>query len=179
MNTTDRFWRRVRKTETCWLWVGALGSTGYGQFQLDGKVQSAHRASFQLLVGEIPGGSWVLHSCDNKQCVNPAHLRLGDRAANARDAVERRRLPYGDRNIARSHPERMPRGSANGSSRLTEDQVAAIRRLRAAGSKQAELAVLFGVAQSTISAIVSGHRWRHLNTDASAEAARRLDEVME
>jgi hypothetical protein len=88
-----RFWRFVEKTESCWLWRGGrISKTGYGTTSVMRKRILAHRASWELHNGPIPSGLWVLHTCDNPICVNPAHLFLGDRADNMRDAFQKGRI---------------------------------------------------------------------------------------
>lgn len=71
----ERFWSKVEKTESCWMWTGAAGEGGYGYFGLakDACVL-AHRFSFVLAHGPVPPGLFVHHSCDNKLCVRPDHL---------------------------------------------------------------------------------------------------------
>lgn len=72
----ERFWRYVNKTETCWIWTGAL-SKGYGCFvvqQRPTKCVRAHRYSYESIVGPIPDGLTIDHLCGNKSCVNPSHL---------------------------------------------------------------------------------------------------------
>lgn len=76
--TTQRwFWKRVEKTDTCWIWLGYT-TTGYGRFlkTVDGKRRwiLAHRYVYELLVGQIPEGLSLDHLCMNPLCVNPAHL---------------------------------------------------------------------------------------------------------
>ena len=74
----------------CWLWLGkAVNNCGYGFFGMLNSNILAHRAAWKLFRGEIPDGSLVLHKCDNKLCVNPYHLYLGDKRDNMRDAIER------------------------------------------------------------------------------------------
>ena len=65
----ERFWVKVNKTPTCWLWIGAL-SRGYGRFGMS----PAHRIAYGWLVGDIPEGLELDHLCCVKACVNPAHL---------------------------------------------------------------------------------------------------------
>jgi len=80
----ERFWDKVEKTETCWNWMGAPMSTGYGRFKDSaGKTTLAHRTSYAIENGEIPAGLHVDHICHNRHCVNPDHLRLTTRVQNA------------------------------------------------------------------------------------------------
>ncbi len=76
----ERFWAKVHRTETCWLWTGAEKSDGYGNFRVDSaRTIGAHRWAWEHLVGAIPDGLVLIHECGNHACVNPDHLRLGDR----------------------------------------------------------------------------------------------------
>jgi hypothetical protein len=65
----ERFWKRVNKTDTCWLWLGTIGNSGYGQLKFNGKVQLAHRVAWQLAHTD-PGDLCVLHKCDNPPCID-------------------------------------------------------------------------------------------------------------
>lgn len=88
----ERFWSKVERTEGCWLWRGALNAAGYGAFSVyavrAGPIP-AHRAAYAITHGAVPHGRVVMHRCDNKQCVNPAHLEIGSQRKNARDARAR------------------------------------------------------------------------------------------
>ena len=88
----ERFWRKVNKTETCWVWIGGT-SGGYGSFGTEliakGKMRTdrAHRVAWELLHGPIPDGMVLDHDnqqfgCGNPLCVNPDHLQLVTRAVN-------------------------------------------------------------------------------------------------
>jgi hypothetical protein len=87
-----RFWPRVRKTDTCWLWIGHKSRPGYGALNLKGKHVRVHRFSWLLHFGEIPTGMSILHRCDVRNCVNPSHLFLGTQADNMKDAGKKGRI---------------------------------------------------------------------------------------
>lgn len=70
-----RFWARVDRTDTCWLWRGALDRHGYGRVGVGGtRTALAHRVAYMLAVGPIPDGFVLDHLCRIRACVNPAHL---------------------------------------------------------------------------------------------------------
>jgi hypothetical protein len=131
----DRFWSKVKKTETCWLWTGACkgGKWPYGILGTPVKgaaPESAHRVSWELHYGPIPAEMKVLHRCDNPPCVNPEHLFLGTMKDNTQDMLQKRR-----------HKEK-----------LWPAQIAEIiQRYRAGGLSQQQLAKEYGVGQVTIS----------------------------
>ena len=70
-----RFWAKVEKTETCWLWTGAR-SSGYGRFRVGGRIIYAHRWSYEQVHGPIPDGLEIDHLCRVRHCVNPADLEV-------------------------------------------------------------------------------------------------------
>lgn len=73
--TEARFWSKVQKTDTCWLWTGSLDRYGYGRFNPSRpEAWSAHRYAYLTLVGLIPDGQQLDHLCRVRRCVNPAHL---------------------------------------------------------------------------------------------------------
>lgn len=90
-----RFWSFVDQSPGCWIWTAKCSDTGHGEFSIGGRtghVYYAHRVSWAIHFGPIPEGLYVLHNCpggDNPRCVNPAHLYLGTKADNARDAYEK------------------------------------------------------------------------------------------
>ena len=80
----ERFWAKVQKTDTCWLWTGAGGleSNPYGYFW-DGECMTvAHRYAYELLVGPIPEGLTLDHVCGTPACVRPDHLEPVTRGEN-------------------------------------------------------------------------------------------------
>lgn len=71
----DRFWEKVEKTDTCWLWRASKSSNGYGRINLDDGEGIAHRVAYELAIGPIPEGHQIHHVCRVKDCVNPDHLK--------------------------------------------------------------------------------------------------------
>lgn len=82
--------RSIVNTVTgCWRWVGAGRGIGYGAVKVGGRVVDAHRYAWAVFNGPVPDGMQVLHRCDNRACVNPAHLELGTAKKNRDDAIAR------------------------------------------------------------------------------------------
>lgn len=90
--TEARFWSKVDKTPSCWLWTDAEHKSGYGHFKIEGHHKKAHRVSWEFSRGKIPDGLVVDHICHVKLCVNPEHLRLATPKQNA----EYRKGPMND-----------------------------------------------------------------------------------
>ncbi len=149
MTAPARFWAKVNKTETCWLWTAARdGNGGYGVFHPTKKLSvRAHRWSWEERNGPIPTGLFVCHKCDVTACVRPAHLFLGTKADNNADMKAKGR---------HAHGERM------GTSKLSSKQVIKIRDLYRKGSGVKAIAHRIGTSHSTVSMIVQGVTWRHL-----------------
>lgn len=138
----ERFWQKVSaSTETaCWEWRGACGGSGYGHIIHGGQIIDAHRISYQLNRGPISDEMFVLHSCDNKKCVNPAHLYLGTQHDNMVDFHRRKT-------------------SHNG--KLSQDNIVAIMYLCGEGyMSQRQIGQLFGIGQSQVSAIWRRKRYK-------------------
>src|SRR6478609_2805599 len=83
-----RFWVKVRKTESCWLWTGCKDHKGYGRFLLLGVSLKAHRISW-LMSNGFPADPLCLHHCDTPGCVNPEHLFQGTDLDNSDDKVSK------------------------------------------------------------------------------------------
>jgi len=181
MNAVSRFAAQVDRSggpDACWPWTGSRnhgGGGGYGQITFGGRTTGAHRVALELAYDVAPGHRCVCHRCDNPPCCNPAHLFLGtqvdneaDKASKGRSALGDRngsrlypeRLARGDKNFARMHPERLARGDAHHQAKLTEADVAEIRRALAAGDSQRATARRHGVSQRSVWNIAKGKTWR-------------------
>jgi len=150
----NRFWAHVERSndaDACWLWTGHIGENGYGHFGIKGRMYKAHRVSYFIEHGRIDNDRLVLHRCDVRACVNPAHLFLGTPKDNSQDAVKKGRNTklYGEQ---------------NGKAKLTRAAVFAIRRLCKRGVYQKTVAKQFGVSEATVSYVVNG-RWDFLDDD--------------
>ncbi len=143
----EKFWDRVDKSGECWIWLGNTNATGYGVVKRNGKRLGVHRVSYQMALGAIPDGLWVLHTCDNPSCVNPSHLFVGTAQDNIRDMVQK---------------DRQAKGERGGTAKLTEAQVIEIRVSYENGKTICALAEYFQVWQSTIRRIVRRNSWRHV-----------------
>lgn len=82
----ERFWRKVKRTDLCWLWQGAKNNEGYGTFWVAPHVVAPHRFAYELLVGAVPDGLELDHLCRVVSCVNPDHLEAVTHAENMRRA---------------------------------------------------------------------------------------------
>lgn len=149
----DLFWHycAAGEAEVCWEWQGNTSRNGYGRLSWAGRTLQAHRASWEIHNSRpIPDDLWVCHSCDNRLCVNPAHLWLGTRQDNIDDMVAKGRQALGER---ASH------------AKLTDEDVRLIRKLAAEGVTYKSLADHYGVMPSIISQAARGIIWQHLTGD--------------
>lgn len=136
----------------CWPWTGPIASTGYGMIGLAAAarerglpaVPTAPWVACFLASGPPKDGQHCLHSCGNRRCCNPAHLRWGTAAENMQDRVREGRSP---------------------TQKLTPEQVLSIRQRMAAvpwGQRGAEYAAISdetGVSENNIRKIVNGSAW--------------------
>ena len=146
----ERFWAKVLKTPTCYLWTasttggGRHDSSPYGQIMVrlpDGSptMRYAHRVAWELANGPIPAGLFVLHRCDVTTCVRVSHLFLGTHDDNMVDQWTKGRNYF--------------QTNGNPSKKLTEREVGQIRRQRARGVRLRVIAEQFGVSEGHVSMI--------------------------
>ena len=141
----ERFMKRVNKTDTCWLWTGSIQKNGYGSLCVSESkwgTRYAHRWSYTYHKGAIPEGKMIRHTCDVRNCVNPAHLITGDSIDNVHDMLERN--PNGcNRHFQREDIEKM--------------------RADYATKSYKELADEWGVSKSTVCNIITRKYYNHFS----------------
>src|SRR5690606_11382225 len=134
----ERFWAKVDKTDTCWLWTSQTRS-GYGLFRLGGKVVSAHRFSYSL-VNNLDESLQVCHTCDVRACVNPEHLFQGTARVSSDNKINKDRHGF----------------------KLSSAQVADIRSREVSVTMCRDLSREFGVSPSEIKNILTGKTYAWL-----------------
>lgn len=132
----------------CMEWQGAINKDGYAACNAYGlfKSQALHREVYRLHTGSVP--EVVMHSCDNRKCINPQHLVGGTPEANMLDKLVK---------------GRQAKGVANGRAKLTPEQVIAIQQLwQKQECTHLDLGRMFGVSKATVGRVISGKSWRHV-----------------
>jgi len=141
----------------CLEWKGAIKSNGYGQFKcLNKKWFHAHRYSYEFFIGSIPVGMCVLHSCDNRKCVNPDHLWLGTKQDNTHDMFNKNR--NGDPSLP---------GMRNGRAKLNDKDILSIRKSYSNEMNCTKLSEIYNVAICTIDRIVRNKTWSHIKGEVN------------
>ena len=141
----------VDHTTGCINWIGAVAGGGYGQFGLDTKVHRAHRVAYWLARGSIPPGQIIRHQCNNRRCVNPAHLVTGTHQDNMNDMTDNR----------------------HGRAKLTNKDVVAIWGLAILGWTPEAIAQEFNITVEYVRMILTDHRRATaIDYELDQEAAR-------
>jgi hypothetical protein len=140
-----RFFDKVNKTEGCWEWTAFCWESGYGCFSIThSDNQRAHRVSYEIYhKRNILPDMLILHSCNNRKCVNPQHLREGTHQENM---LDRTNAGHNATNITSS---------------LTENDVINIREM-AKTFKQKDIAELYGITRHSVRNIVNRFTWKHI-----------------
>ena len=144
-------WLRLQSdyaSDDCLIWPFGGNGNGYGQVRFNGKKGYPHRIMCELTHGKAPSVSHqAAHSCGNRACVNPRHLRWADQSGNEGD-----KLAHGTHNRGEQHPL----------SKLTEADVRQIRALKGKMT-QREIAKLFGVGSAHVCRVLKGGEWGWLD----------------
>jgi hypothetical protein len=137
--------------DACWPWLGFRDRDGYGNVSTwtPRRIYRAHRVAYEMACGPIVEGAFVLHRCDTPACCNPAHLFIGDHAANMRDREAKGRA-------------RHTLGSTHHQSRLTEVAVAEMRERCASGESRRALAREYGISEEAGRKAINGDTWKHV-----------------
>lgn len=143
--------RTIKQPNGCWEIQGVALHSGHVQICVpDGSPRGfyfkrAHVFAWEQANGQrVPKGLVVMHSCDQPRCVNPAHLSVGTQRDNILDSICKGRY------------------NVFGLQKLNAEQVHEIRALAASGLFQKDIAKRFGIARNTVSGIVHGKSWAHL-----------------
>lgn len=147
----EKFWSRVQKTNSCWLWEGRLTKAGYGQISHRGTPIYTHRLSWEIHKGSIPKKMEVCHHCDNPACVNPDHLFIGSHRDNMHDMLSKNRGSTAG--LADQRGEKHP------GAKITEDIVRAIRQRLRSKESHSSIAKDLGISRPTVTAINCGRLW--------------------
>lgn len=147
-NLYDRMDYYTDRSGEHWLWTGTQDGKGYGLVWDGSHNQYAHVVAWEREHGESAAGRVVRHDCDTPLCVRPRCLLIGTHADNVADKVKR---------------GRQCRGGEHGLSKLTEEDVRAIRHAwESRGISQYRLAKQYGLNQSNVSMIVNRKTWTHI-----------------
>lgn len=130
----------------CWNWKKTINSAGYGNVWFRGKLWVAHRVSFLIFRGEFNPNRMVCHTCDNRKCINPEHLFLGDAFQNCQDAIRKGRAKI-----------TVSRGEASPNAKLSWHVVGLIRKSSLGSHK---LSQMLGLRRDLVVSVKNNRVWR-------------------
>lgn len=148
--------KTIESASGCHEWTGALNPNGYGKVKVSGRSMDAHVASWRIANGgqPVPVGQLIMHSCDNRKCVNPDHLSCGTSSSNMIDCRDKGRLAF-------------PVGTQTKNALLSEESVAYIRSVYVPYKRSfMEIAKELGVSESCVWQAYHGHSWKHVTSEA-------------
>ncbi len=153
----ERFFAKVEKTESCWLWTAAKNVWGYGVFWFEGKNLPAHHF---LVRAKKPSHLLALHTCDQPACVNPSHILFGTQKDNMHDMHKKGRAnpKPGWQGMMRLRVT--SRGEQHPKHKLTEEQVRLIRAQKNRVGLMAELARHYGLSHQGMTNVYRGKSWK-------------------
>lgn len=161
-----KMYENAGSSDSCWDWIGNKNNQGYGVLTMllgeKKKVVSAHRIAYEKANGEIPAHMCVMHSCDNRSCVNPSHLSVGTWGDNNSDRSQKGRS--GAREFSTDERDRYSKrfsGEGNPTSKLT-NEVARSIKYDHPDLSGAELARRLGLSRATVNSIRRGDSWSHI-----------------
>lgn len=147
MKFYEKFWNSVEilSENECWIFSGKIYKNGYGCFRINCHDFLAHKISWLLSYGKKIDGLVIMHSCNNRLCVNPNHLSMGTYSENLQYMVK----------CGRNNP---PRGERNHRYKITEKDVKDIRLYSMAGIAPYVIAKIFDISKPQTYRIINGKR---------------------
>lgn len=118
----------------CWIYT-VTNHHGYGHMTIDKVTYAAHRLAYEMSYGPFDTELFVLHTCDNKACVNPKHLFLGTHIDNMKDMIAKGRHP--------------------GYHLTTPEEREKIKELAQTGKRSVEIANIFDISTRTVDRIIT------------------------
>ena len=72
----EKILEKIRIDDECWIWTGQITKVGYPRQRLSvAKKVPTHRYIYDFFYNDLSKNQIVHHTCENKICVNPAHLK--------------------------------------------------------------------------------------------------------
>lgn len=134
----------------CWIWDRTVSSNGYGVVRVDGKIERAHRKSYEVFYGvKIAEDKDACHKCDVRCCVNPEHIFVGSRKENMSDCISKGRFSF----------IKNGKGESSPSSKLKNSDILSIRSDK---RSTRVLSQIYKVDRRTISFIKKRITWSHI-----------------